>query len=114
MFSGTGTTKQSEVLELSPSQFEEKIKNDDNGVLLDVRTNFEFNEERIPGAKLIDMSAPTFRSEVEKLDKNKNYYLYCRSGNRSYFAGRAMLQMGFNYVAHLETGIIGWNGEIER
>jgi rhodanese-related sulfurtransferase len=51
--------------------------------------------------------------EIEKLDKNKTYYVYCRSGNRSFHAGNFMLQAGFQKVYNLEPGIIGWHGEKE-
>lgn len=94
--------------------FEEQMKDDEEAVLIDVRTEEEFEEVRIPNSKLINLMDPTFQEQISKLDKSKSYYLYCRSGNRSYHAGNAMLQMGFEKVYNLAEGIIGWYGEVER
>ena len=100
--------------DLDVNTFSEKIKNDKNAVILDVRTKEEFLDLRIPNSELIDIYKPDFLSNIEKLDRSKNYYIYCRSGNRSYHAGRYMLSAGFKNVCHLEPGIIGWDGPIEK
>jgi rhodanese-related sulfurtransferase len=98
---------------LDADTFREKIAEDKNAVLLDVRTPMENQMVRIPNSILIDINNPMFMQEIEKLDKNKSYYVYCRSGNRSYHAGNYMLQAGFEKVYNLKPGIIGWNGEKE-
>jgi len=90
------------------------LKEDGNAVLLDVRTAIENQMARIPNSLLIDFTNPAFKVEVDKLDKRKNYFVYCRSGNRSYLAGVQMLQVGFKKVYNLKPGIIGWKGEIEK
>jgi rhodanese-related sulfurtransferase len=98
---------------LDSSSFENQVKEDADSVLLDVRTPMENMEARIPNSKLIDISSPTFMDEIEALDKSKSYYVYCRSGNRSYHAGKAMIKMGFEKVYNLAPGIIGWHGDVE-
>jgi rhodanese-related sulfurtransferase len=98
---------------LDSESFKKKLKEDKNSVLLDVRTPMEHNMVRIPNSILIDIYSPSFPQEIEKLDKNKSYYVYCRSGNRSFHAGNFMLGAGFEKVYNLEPGIIGWNGEKE-
>lgn len=98
---------------LSASEFEERLKSDSNAVLIDVRTPMENSQLRIPDSILIDIYNPSFLVEIDKLDRSKNYYIYCRSGNRSYQAGNIMLKMGFEKVYNLKPGIIGWNGEKE-
>lgn len=98
---------------LDSETFKNKLKEDSEAVLLDVRTPVEHQMERIPDSILIDIYNPMFREEIEKLDRNKSYYVYCRSGNRSFHAGNYMLQMGFEKVYNLKPGIIGWNGEKE-
>ncbi len=104
----------SKVLNLDSSTFSEKLKNDPDAVLIDVRTKGEFLSGHIPNSKLIDLMNPLFLQEIEKLDKTKNYYLYCRSGNRSYHAGMAMLRMGFNKVYNLQSGILEWYEQLEQ
>jgi len=98
---------------LDSKTFEKKLAEDKNAVLLDVRTPMENQMIRIPNSVLIDINSPIFMQEIEKLDKNKTYYVYCRSGNRSFHAGNFMLQAGFQKVYNLEPGIIGWHGEKE-
>ena len=98
---------------LDAQTFEKKVAEDKNAVLLDVRTSMENQMVRIPNSILIDINSPMFMQEIEKLDKSKSYYVYCRSGNRSFHAGNYMLKVGFEKVYNLESGIIGWHGEKE-
>jgi len=98
---------------LDAKTFEKKMTEDKDAVLLDVRTPMENQMVRIPNSILIDINNPMFAQEVDKLDKNKSYYVYCRSGNRSYHAGNYMIEAGFEKVYNLEPGIIGWNGKKE-
>lgn len=102
-----------QVINLDSDTFNEQMKNDKDAVLMDVRTLAENEDQRIPNSLLLDIMSPVFTKELEKLDKNKSYYIYCRSGNRSHHAAKQMLQMGFERVYNLADGIIGWNGEIE-
>ena len=106
--------KVNSVENLDAETFGNMIKEDENGMLIDVRTPMENKMLRIPNSLLIDIASPFFIPELDKLDRNKNYYLYCRSGNRSYHAGDQMLKMGFKNVCHLQPGIIGWKGETEQ
>lgn len=96
---------------LDAKSFETKIAQDPDAVLLDVRTPMEHQIVRIPNSILIDINSPMFIEEIDKLDKSKSYYVYCRSGNRSFHAGNYMLKVGFEKVYNLEPGIIGWNGK---
>ena len=98
---------------LDSKTFEKKLEEDRDAVLLDVRTPMENQMVRIPDSILIDINSPSFPDEVEKLDKSKSYYVYCRSGNRSFHAGNYMLKNGFRKVYNLEPGIIGWHGKKE-
>ncbi len=102
------------VKNLSPSEFLAGIQNDSDAVLLDVRTPEEYEEKRITGALNIDIYSPDFQSEIEKLDHSKNYYIYCRSGSRSFHAGLYMAQQGFKNIFNLDSGIIGWMYPVER
>ena len=102
------------VINLDSESFSEKFKNDSQCVLLDVRTSQEFRAGHIPDSKLIDIYRPTFAEKISELDKEKNYYVYCRSGNRSYHAGVFMLQQGFKTVYNLADGILDWHEPLER
>jgi phage shock protein E len=98
---------------LDAKTFETKLAEEKDAVLLDVRTPMEHQMVRIPNSILIDINSPMFMEEIDKLDKTKSYYVYCRSGNRSFHAGNYMLTKGFEKVFNLEPGIIGWTGKKE-
>ena len=75
--------------------------------LIDVRTSGEFASGSIPGAKNIDIMSANFKKQLASLDKSKDYFLFCRSGNRSAQACSIMAGQGFN-VYNLRGGIGAW------
>lgn len=99
---------------LDSEKFENNFNNDKGAVLIDVRTPEEFNTGHIPGAMNIDISSYEFKNRISQMDKSGSYYLYCRSGSRSYTAGKMMKNMGFEKVYNLEGGIIDWHRPLER
>lgn len=91
-----------------------RFEADDNGVILDVRTEDECNNGMIPNAINIDIyEGQGFINKLEVLDKSKNYYVYCRSGARSRKACELMNSLGFENAYNLEGGILEWNGDLE-
>lgn len=78
------------------------------GIILDVRTPEEFAEGHLPGAMNIDINGTDFKEQIEKLDKSKNYEVYCRSGKRSAKASAMMAEKGFVNVINLDGGILSW------
>ncbi len=101
-------------MNLSQKEWEDQLENDDNAFILDVRTPEEVEEGYIPNATNIDFYlGQDFLNEVEKLDKSKNYYVYCRSGSRSGQACAIMNSVGFKNAYNLEDGFMNWEGEVE-
>jgi rhodanese-related sulfurtransferase len=73
---------------ISPAEFKKKISEGEY-ILVDIRTEKEFLNERLPGTDLnLDFYAEDFAEQVNKLDKTKKYLYYCRTGHRSGQAGR--------------------------
>ena len=100
---------------LTQEQWFKEVSENKNAVILDVRTEEEFIEGYIPNAKNIDIyKGQGFLDEVEKLDKSKNYYVYCRSGARSAQACALMKQQGFENASNLMGGITDWEGDIQK
>ena len=55
-----------------------------DAIILDVRTEEEYESGYIKGAQLIDIRQPQeFMDAIQALDKDKSYFVYCRSGARS-------------------------------
>lgn len=101
--------------DLTREEFKEQVKNDPDAVILDVRTQEEVDEGIIPNAKNLDIyKGQEFVDELEKLDKSKNYYVYCRSGKRSVQAATLMDSLGFNKTYNLLGGFSEWDGEVEH
>jgi rhodanese-related sulfurtransferase len=93
--------------DIDEARFEELSKQPD-AVIIDVRSEKEFNEGKIDGAILMNINRPDFKVQIEKLDKNKTYLIYCRSGNRSRKACTVMSEMGFTKCYNLKKGINSW------
>ena len=84
-----------------------------NSKIIDVRTPQEFQEFRIPESENIDFYDPqNFIKKITLLDKDAAYFLYCKSGVRSYNSCIIMKDMGFENVYNLIGGISNWNGEV--
>jgi rhodanese-related sulfurtransferase len=100
-------------MNLTQEEWISQFESDENAVILDVRTEDEFNDGIIPNAINIDIhKGKEFIDSLEALDKSKNYYVYCRSGVRSAKACELMDGLGFNNSYNLLGGILDWDGEI--
>lgn len=92
---------------LSGREFKEKFTATKDAVLVDVRTAGEFGSGNIKGARNIDFMSASFKDQFLKLDKSKEYFLYCRSGNRSGQACNILAKEGYK-VYNLDGGIGAW------
>lgn len=100
---------------LTQEQWKEGIEKDENASILDVRTEEEYIEGFIPNSSNLDIyKGQEFLDEVGKLDKSKNYYVYCRSGARSAQACALMNQNGIENTYNLMGGITEWEGDINK
>ena len=77
-------------------------------LLIDVRTSKEYKQGHIEGAINIDVKDSSFVNNLSKLDKNKTYLIYCRSGKRSQKAGSIMTTNDFEEIYDLKGGYLGW------
>jgi len=75
-----------------------------NAVLVDVRTPDEFNTGHIKGAVNVDFYDMHFVENMKQLGTDKNFFIYCHSGNRSGQAVRMLTQLGM-HVEDLSGGI---------
>ncbi len=79
-------------------------------IIVDVRTPGEFDGGHLEDALNLNFNSDTFRDELHKLDKDKTYLIYCRSGNRSAQAAAIMEDLGFREVYDM-GGITDWTAE---
>ncbi len=98
--------------DLSQSQWRDQISQDENAIILDVRTDMEVAEGIIPSAKQMNIqNAGAFMDSANELDKSKSYYIYCKSGGRSAQACMILDSLGFENTYNLLGGITEWEGE---
>ena len=85
------------------------MEDNPNFVLLDIRTPAEVEAGHISGASHLDFYNSAFEDDLKKLDRDKTYLIYCRSGNRTGQARAMMVGLGFSKVYDLNGGINAWN-----
>ena len=86
----------------------DKLRQQTNAVVLDVRTPKEFAAGHIPGAVNIDWNGADFASKAAALDKSKTYLVHCAVGGRSAKASDKMTGIQFTNVYNLEGGMKAW------
>ena len=98
--------------DLTQTQWREQITQDNNAIILDVRTDMEVEEGMIPNAQQIDIqNAAGFMEKAKEFDASKNYYVYCRSGGRSAQACTILKSLGLPNTYNLLGGMLEWDGE---
>ena len=82
-------------------------------IIIDARTQEEYNQGHIPGAILIPEYEIADRAEKELPDKNQLILVYCRSGRRSKIAAEELAKLGYANVKEF-GGIIDWEYDIVK
>ena len=92
---------------IAPEAAKARLDSDEAIVLLDVRTEEEYNEGHIEGATLLPLS--TIKANVSSVVPNQDatLFVYCRSGVRSAEAVKTLMKLGYTRVYNL-GGIIDW------
>lgn len=84
------------------------IDSDNKIILIDVRSKQELDEIMINGVLNYDFNSDEFEKSILSLDKEKTYYMICRSGRRSGITTELMLENGFENVLNIKGGMIKW------
>ena len=79
-------------------------------IIIDARTQSEYDEGHIPGAIMIPEYEIADRAEKELPDKDQLILVYCRSGRRSKIAAEELVKLGYTNVKEF-GGIIDWEYE---
>ena len=99
-------------MNITPETAKQIIDTSKDYVILDVRTQEEFDQAHIPGAILIPNDQISAEAERVLMDKNQLILVYCRSGRRSNLAAEELVKLGYTNIKEF-GGIIDWPYEVE-
>ena len=89
------------------------MDSEDGYIILDVRTQEEYDQGHIPGAIVISHEEIAEKAEEVLTDKEQLILVYCRSGRRSKIAAEALVELGCTSIREF-GGIIDWPYEVEK
>jgi rhodanese-related sulfurtransferase len=95
--------------DVTPEEASEMISQQEEVIVLDVRTQEEYNSGYIAGALLIPLAE--LESRLDELNPSEHILVYCHSGHRSREAAWVLVAHGFTHVYNLEGGIVQWQDE---
>jgi len=107
-------TQTAQVKEISPQEADTLIKNhkdSGNFTIIDVRTPGEFASGHLAEVTNLNYQSSAFGEELEKLDKNNIYLVYCQTGGRSKKVLDIMKGLGFKEVYGMVGGIAQWSAD---
>ena len=99
-------------MNITAQEAKEIMDAEEGYIILDVRTQAEYDEKHITGAVLIPDYEIKERAEEELTDKDQLILVYCRSGRRSKLAAEALVELGYTNIKEF-GGIIDWHYEVE-
>lgn len=97
--------------QISQAEAKRLMDTEKDYIIIDARTQSEFDEGHIPGAILIPEYEIAERAEKELPNKDQLILVYCRSGRRSKIAAQALADLGYTNVKEF-GGIITWEYDI--
>ncbi|MCF6242696.1 MAG: thioredoxin domain-containing protein [Bacteroidales bacterium] len=106
----TATAQQTSFKQVNAQEFY-RLATTGKGMILDVRTKSEFDNEHIANSQYLNFYALDFKKKLLMLPKDEEIYLYCTTGYRSEKAAKYLAKNGYTKVYNLEHGILEWNLE---
>ena len=106
-------TKEAAFVSITAQEAKEIMDTEEDCIILDVRTQEEYDEGHIPAAVLIPDTEVENRAEEELPDKEQLILVYCRSGRRSKLAAQILADLGYSNVKEF-GGIIDWPYEVTK
>ena len=105
-------TKEAVYMNITPEEAKNIMDTQSGYIILDARTQEEYDEAHIPGAIVIPNTEIEARAESELTDKDQLILVYCRSGRRSKLAAEILVELGYTNIYEF-GGIIDWPYETE-
>ena len=108
----TENDQAAEYVNITAEEAKQIMDSEKGCIILDVRTQEEYDQGHIPGAILIPDTEIEAQAEKVLTDKDQLILVYCRSGRRSKLAAEALVELGYTNIKEF-GGIIDWPYETE-
>ena len=100
-------------MNITAEEAKQIMDSEESYIILDVRTQEEYDQGHIPGAIVISHEEIAEKAENVLTDKDQLILVYCRSGRRSKIAAEALVELGYTNIKEF-GGIIDWPYEVEK
>ena len=100
-------------MNITAEEAKQIMDSEEGYIILDVRTQEEYDQGHIPGAIVISHEEIEEKAEEVLTDKDQLILVYCRSGRRSKIAAEALVELGYTNIKEF-GGIIDWPCEVEK
>ena len=98
---------------ITATELKARLDAGDVPVLVDVREYYEADIADLPEHGQVRIPTGEFPQRWEELDRGSDLVIYCRSGRRSDWAARLLLQNGYERVSNLKGGVLAWRAEVD-
>ena len=116
LFTACGQAKENKqeavYVNITAAEAKEIMDSQEGYIILDTRTQAEFEEAHIPGAMVISHDEIMDKAEKMLPDKDQLILVYCRSGRRSKLAAEDLVKLGYTNIKEF-GGILDWPYETE-
>ena len=116
LFTACGQAKENDqgavYVNITAEEAKQIMDSEEGYIILDVRTQEEYDQGHIPGAIVISHEEIEEKAEEVLTDKEQLILVYCRSGRRSKIAAEALVELGYTNIKEF-GGIINWPYEVE-
>ena len=117
LLSACGQTKENDreaaYMNITAEEAKQIMDSEEGYIILDARTQEEYDQGHIPGAIVISHEEIAEKAEEVLTDKDQLILVYCRSGRRSKIVAEALVELGYTNIREF-GGIIDWPYEVER
>lgn len=98
---------------ISPTDLKSRLDSGDVPFLVDVREPFEPAIADLPDHGQLRIPTGEFMQRMSEIDSTQEVVLYCRSGQRSEWAAKLLIQRGFERVLNMTGGVLAWRAEVD-
>jgi adenylyltransferase/sulfurtransferase len=102
-----------DVPEITATELKRRLDNGSKPLLVDVREHFEHRIADLPEYGQIRIPTGEFVARSKEIDRGTEVVVYCRSGSRSAWAARFLLDRGYERVLNLKGGVLAWREDVD-